>query len=57
MKGIEAFQELLPLLKDEPVVHANGFICRESFSLKDREANFRVLKLNIPFPLFPEASG
>jgi sulfopyruvate decarboxylase subunit beta len=43
MKGIEAFQELLPLLKDEPVVHANGFICRESFSLKDREANFYMI--------------
>ena len=43
MKGIEAFQELLPLLGDEPVVHANGFICRESFSLKDREANFYMI--------------
>jgi sulfopyruvate decarboxylase beta subunit len=43
MKGIEAFQELLPVLGDEPVVHANGFICRESFVLKDREANFYMI--------------
>ncbi|MEK9627894.1 MAG: thiamine pyrophosphate-dependent enzyme [Nitrospinota bacterium] len=44
MKGTEAFQELLPLIKDdEPVVHANGFICRESFALKDREANFYMI--------------
>ena len=43
MKGTEAFQELLPLLGDEPVVHANGFICRESFSIKDREENFYMI--------------
>ncbi len=43
MKGTEAFQELLPLLKDEPVVHANGYICRESFQLQDREANFYMI--------------
>ena len=43
MKGTEAFQELLPLLGDEPVVHANGYICRESFALKDREANFYMI--------------
>ena len=43
MKGTEAFQELIPLIKDEPVVHANGFICRESFAQKDREANFYMI--------------
>jgi sulfopyruvate decarboxylase beta subunit len=43
MKGTEAFKELIPLLKDEPVIHANGYICRESFSLKDREANFYMI--------------
>ena len=43
MKGTEAFQELIPLIKDEPVVHANGFICRESFAHKDREANFYMI--------------
>lgn len=30
-------------LRDEPVVHANGYICRESFSLGDRDANFYML--------------
>ena len=44
MKGAEAFQELLPIIKDdEPVIHANGFICRESFALKDRKANFYMI--------------
>lgn len=43
MKGTEAFAELLPLLNNEPVVHANGYICRESFQLKDREANFYMI--------------
>mgnify|MGYP000675218840 FL=1 len=43
MKGAEAFQELIPLIRDEPVVHANGFICRESFAQKDREANFYMI--------------
>ena len=43
MKGTEAFQELLPLLKDEPVVHANGFICRESFQLEARPGNFYMI--------------
>ncbi|MFQ5443202.1 MAG: thiamine pyrophosphate-dependent enzyme [Nitrospinales bacterium] len=43
MKGTEAFEILLPLLKDEPVVHANGFICRESYRLKDREENFYMI--------------
>ena len=43
MKGTEAFQELLPLFGEIPVVHANGYICRESFSLKDREENFYMI--------------
>ncbi len=43
MKGTEAFQEILPLITDELVVHANGFICRESFALKDRKANFYMI--------------
>lgn len=30
-------------MENEPVVHANGYICRESFSLKDREANFYMI--------------
>jgi len=43
MKGTEAFEEIIPLLTDEPVVHANGFICRESFNIKDREKNFYMI--------------
>ena len=43
MKGTEAFEIILPLLKDEPVVHANGFICRESFKAGDREGNFYMI--------------
>ncbi len=43
MKSTEAYGEILPLLKGEPVVHANGYICRESFSLQDREANFYMI--------------
>ena len=43
MKGTEAFKEIIPLLTDEPVIHANGFICRESFKIKDREGNFYMI--------------
>ncbi|UCD11407.1 MAG: sulfopyruvate decarboxylase subunit beta [Nitrospinaceae bacterium] len=43
MKGTEAFRELVPMLGDRPVVHANGYICRESFQVLDREANFYMI--------------
>jgi thiamine pyrophosphate-dependent acetolactate synthase large subunit-like protein len=43
MTGSEAFKELIPLLGDLPVVHANGYICRESFKQKDREGNFYMI--------------
>jgi len=43
MKGTEAFEEIIPLLADEPVIHANGYICRESFNIKDREENFYMI--------------
>lgn len=43
MKGTEAFKVLVPLLGDRPVVHANGYICRESFQVQDREANFYMI--------------
>ena len=43
MKGTEAFEEIIPLLTDEPVIHANGYICRESFNIKDREENFYMI--------------
>lgn len=43
MKGTEAIQTILSLLDEEPVIHANGFICRESFQVKDRPANFYMI--------------
>ena len=43
MKGTEAFEEIIPLLLDETVIHANGYICRESFNIKDREKNFYMI--------------
>jgi thiamine pyrophosphate-dependent acetolactate synthase large subunit-like protein len=30
-------------LRTEPVVHANGYICRESFAVKDRLENFYMI--------------
>lgn len=43
MKGTEAVETIMSLLDDEPVVHANGYICRESFQVKDRDANFYMI--------------
>ncbi len=43
MKSTEAYETILPLLDGAPVVHANGYICRESFSIEDREANFYMI--------------
>jgi thiamine pyrophosphate-dependent acetolactate synthase large subunit-like protein len=43
MKGIEALEEMISQLDDQPVVHANGFICRESFTVKDRPGNFYMI--------------
>ena len=43
MKGIEVYRELAPLLKDEPVVLANGFISREFYNVKDRVGNFYMI--------------
>ncbi len=43
MNGTDVFNEILAHLKDEPVVHANGFIGRESFNVKDRKASFYMI--------------
>ncbi|MBT3513801.1 MAG: sulfopyruvate decarboxylase subunit beta [Nitrospina sp.] len=43
MKGTEAFEKIIPLLTNEAVIHANGYICRESFNIKDREKNFYMI--------------
>jgi sulfopyruvate decarboxylase subunit beta len=40
---LEALRAALAVVGDAPVVHANGFICRESFSLGDRRQNFYMI--------------
>jgi len=43
MKLAEALGVVIPLLQDELVVHANGFISRESFNINDRLGNFYMI--------------
>lgn len=43
MKLSEALGIVIPLLYDELVVHANGFISRESFNISDRLGNFYMI--------------
>lgn len=43
MKLVDALTIIMPLLRDELVVHANGFISRESFNLDDRPGNFYMI--------------
>ena len=38
-----AIEAVVTALGDEAVVHANGFICRESFSVIDRPGNFYMI--------------
>jgi phosphonopyruvate decarboxylase len=40
---LEALRAALGTVGETPVVHANGFICRESFSLGDRAQNFYMI--------------
>jgi phosphonopyruvate decarboxylase len=40
---LEALRAALGAVGPAPVVHANGFICRESFSLGDRPQNFYMI--------------
>ncbi len=39
----EALRAALAPLVDEPVIHANGYICRESFAVRDRPENFYMV--------------
>ena len=39
----EALRAAVAALTAEPVVHANGYICRESFAVKDRIENFYMI--------------
>ena len=43
MNGTEAIETLMSLVDKEPVIHANGYICRESFRSRDRDANFYMI--------------
>jgi thiamine pyrophosphate-dependent acetolactate synthase large subunit-like protein len=40
---LEALRAAFAAIGDAPAVHANGFICRESFSLGDRPQNFYMI--------------
>ena len=40
---LEALRAAVSALATEPVVHANGFVCRESFAVKDRIENFYMI--------------
>src|SRR6202035_4578163 len=39
----EALRAAVTALGAEPIVHANGYICRESFAVKDRIENFYMI--------------
>ncbi|HET7876690.1 MAG TPA: thiamine pyrophosphate-dependent enzyme [Methylomirabilota bacterium] len=40
---LEALRAARAPLTDEPVVHANGYLCRESFAVEDRRENFYMI--------------
>jgi len=43
MSRRDAIEAVMGELGDEAVVHANGFICRESFAMRDRGENFYMI--------------
>ena len=43
MNLARALSVVVPVLQDALVVHANGFISRESFNLEDRPGNFYMI--------------
>ena len=43
LSRFEALRAAVSALTTEPVVHANGYICRESFAVKDRIENFYMI--------------
>jgi phosphonopyruvate decarboxylase len=43
MSRRDALAVAIDRLTDEPLVHANGYICRESFSVADRPQNFYMI--------------
>ncbi|MGH7355455.1 MAG: thiamine pyrophosphate-dependent enzyme [Candidatus Rokuibacteriota bacterium] len=40
---LAALGAVVKCLGDEPLIHANGYVCRESFSLGDRPQNFYMI--------------
>ncbi len=43
MSRHEAVSVVIRCLADEPVIHANGYICRESYAVADRPQNFYMI--------------
>ena len=43
LSRFEALRAAVGALRSEPVVHANGYVCRESFAVRDRPENFYMI--------------
>ena len=43
MSRYDALATVIRCLGEEPVIHANGYICRESYAVADRPQNFYML--------------
>jgi phosphonopyruvate decarboxylase len=39
----EALRAVVGCLSNEPVIHANGYVCRESYAISDRQQNFYMI--------------
>ncbi len=43
LSRFEALRAAVAALGSEPVIHANGYVCRESFAVRDRPENFYMI--------------
>ncbi len=43
LSRLDAIRAAVAALGDEPVIHANGYVCRESFAVADRPQNFYMI--------------
>ncbi len=43
LSRFEALRAAVEALGSEPVIHANGYLCRESFAVRDRPENFYMI--------------
>jgi phosphonopyruvate decarboxylase len=43
LSRFDALRAAVEALEREPVVHANGYVCRESFAVRDRPENFYMI--------------